>query len=104
MGAIYRQRQTLSYLQDGKPDVRRTSRRIWKMIVPYRWQFIAGTLLLLGGVALGLVPPLLIREIIDNAIPARNISLVLLLGIGMIIFPVVSALLGLLQNYISVLV
>ncbi|HCI80846.1 MAG TPA: multidrug ABC transporter ATP-binding protein, partial [Ktedonobacter sp.] len=104
MGAIYRQRQTLSYLQEGKPDVRRTVRRLWSVVTPYRWKFIVGTLLLLGGVALGLIPPLLIRQIIDKAIPSRNMSLVVLLGVGMIFFPVLSALLGLVQNYISVLV
>ncbi len=104
MGAIWRQRQTLGYLQEGKPNVRRTLRRLWKIITPYRGQFIGGTALLLGGVALGLIPPLLIRQIIDKAIPTHNMQLVVLLGIGMIIFPVLSALLGLLQNYISVLV
>ena len=104
MGAIMRQRQTLGYLQDGKPNVRRTLRRLWKVVTPYRGKFVVGTVLLLGSVALGLIPPLLIREIIDKAIPARNMSLIVLLGIGMIVFPVLSALLGLLQNYISVLV
>ena len=104
MGAIWRQRQTLGYLQEGKPDVKRTLRRLWKIITPYRWQFIGGTLLLLFGVALGLIPPLLIRQIIDKAIPTHNMQLVILLAIGMIAFPLLSALLGLLQNYISVLV
>ncbi|BCL79302.1 multidrug ABC transporter ATP-binding protein [Ktedonobacteria bacterium brp13] len=104
MGAIKRQRQTLSYLQEGKPDVRRTLRRLWKVITPYRWQFIGGTLLLLGGIVLGLLQPLLIRQIIDTAIPTRNMSMVVLLGAGMIVLPILSALLGLAQNYISVLV
>ena len=104
MGAIWRQRQTLGYLQEGKPDVRRTLRRLWKVIIPYRWKLIGGTALLLGGVALGLIPPLLIRQIIDSAIPSRNMALVILLGVGMIVLPVLSALLGLLQNYISVLI
>ena len=104
MGAIWRQRQTLGYLQEGKPDVKRTLRRLWKIVTPYRWQFIGGTILLLCGVALGLIPPLLIRQIIDKAIPTHNMQLVILLAIGMIAFPLLSALLGLLQNYISVLV
>src|SRR5579864_6877564 len=89
MGAIWRQRQTLGYLQDGKPDVRRTLRRLWKVVIPYRWQFVAGTALLLGVVALGLIPPLLIREIIDTAIPSRNMSLIVLLGIAMIVLPII---------------
>ncbi len=104
MGAIWQQRQTLQYLQDGKPDVRRTLRRLWRVVRPYRWQFIGGTVLMLGGIVLGLIPPLLIRQLIDNAIPARNLTLLLLLAAGMIVFPVLSALLGLLQNYVSVLV
>jgi ATP-binding cassette subfamily B protein len=104
MGAIWRQRQTLSYLKEGKPDVRRTLRRLWNVVIPYRWQFFGGTLLMLGGVALGLIPPLLIRQLIDVAIPARNMQLVILLGVGMIFFPILSALLGLLQNYVSILV
>src|SRR5438093_1883098 len=49
---------------------------------------------------LGLVPPLLIREIIDRAIPARNASLLNWLVAGMIGAPLVSGLIGVWTNYL----
>ena len=49
-------------------------------------------------------PPLLIREIIDVAIPQHQIRLILLLGCGLLLFPVGSALLGMGQNYLSIVI
>jgi ATP-binding cassette, subfamily B, bacterial len=56
------------------------------------------------GVVTGLIPPLLIRALIDTAIPQQHIQLILLLGAGLILFPIGNALLGLGQNYLSIVI
>ncbi len=104
MGGIWQQRQTLSYLKNGKPDVPRTLARVWKLLRSYRWQIALTTLVILLGVGVGLIPALLIRELIDTAIPGHNVHLVLLLGLGMLIFPLLGALLGMAQNYLSAVI
>src|SRR5579875_261841 len=102
MGALWHQQRTLGYLSDGKPDTRRTLGLVWQYLRVYRWKLLLGTLVMILGVGTGLVPPLLIRELIDTAIPQRQFGLVLLLGGGMILFPIGNALLGLGQNYLSI--
>lgn len=59
---------------------------------------------MLLGVGVGLIPPLLIRVLIDTAIPQRHLDLVFLLGAGLLLFPVGSALLGMGQNYMSIVI
>ncbi len=99
---LWHQQRSLGYLRDGKPDIRRTLSLVWKALRIYRWQLVLGTLVMMLGVAVGLVPPLLIRALIDVAIPERNVQLMLLLGAGFVLFPIGSALLGLGQNYLSI--
>src|SRR5207247_8923299 len=49
---------------------------------------------------LGLIPPLLIREIIDSAIPRHDRSLLNWLIAGMIGAPLISGLIGVWMNYL----
>ncbi len=104
MSSLWNQQRSLGYLNEGTPDVKRTLRQVWNSLRPYRRQLIVGTVVMLLGVGLGLIPPLLIRALIDTAIPQRNLGLVLLLGAGLILFPIGSALLGMGQNYLSIVV
>jgi ATP-binding cassette subfamily B protein len=50
---------------------------------------------------LGLIPPLLIRDLIDEALPARDIARLNLLALGMIAVPLFSGLIGVGQRYLS---
>jgi ATP-binding cassette subfamily B protein len=105
MGGLWQQRQTLSYLKEGKPpDARRTLARVWNLLRSYRWQMVLTTAVILLGTGVGLLPALLIRALIDTAIPERNFQMALLLGLGMLLFPLLGALLNLAQNYLSALV
>jgi ATP-binding cassette subfamily B protein len=94
----------LRYLQDGAPDIRRTLLRIWQYVRPYRLKLALGTLLLLLGIAMTLIPPLCIRALIDVAIPQHNLPLALELGCGLFLLPIGGAALGLGQNYLSILI
>lgn len=95
MGALLHQQRSISYLREGKPDISRTLALVWQALRVYRWQLVLGTLVMILGVCVGLIPPLLIRELIDTAIPQHDLRLVFLLGGGLVLFPIGSALLGL---------
>jgi ATP-binding cassette, subfamily B, bacterial len=74
---------------------------VWSYAVPYR-RYLLGiliTVLVISG--LGVVPPILIRYIIDDAFVNRDMSLLTLLGAGMLAVPVISALVGILQRWWS---
>jgi ATP-binding cassette subfamily B protein len=102
MGGLRLQQRSLQYLEGGSPpNVWRTFPRAWDCLRPYRRQLILGTVLLLSGVALSLVPPLLIRALIDVAIPQRDFRLAVLLGSGVFLLPLSTALLGLGQNILT---
>ncbi len=50
---------------------------------------------------IGLVPPLLYRDLIDYVLPARDFARLNLLALGMIGIPVVTGLIGVAQRYLS---
>ena len=54
---------------------------------------------------LDLLPPLLLRDLIDNALPQENspgdLRRLTLLGIGMVLLPVISGLVGIWQRRVS---
>ncbi len=77
-------------------------RRIASYFRPYRPAALWIMLCILAGAVLGLVPPLLVREVIDHAIPHRDVrSLAWLVG-WMIAVPAIAGLIGVLQNYLAV--
>ena len=104
MATLWQQQRSMRYLSEGKPDISGTLALVWKSLRGYRRQLVLGTVVTILGVGVGLIPPLLIRELIDTAIPRHDLTLILLLGGGLILFPVGSALLGLGQNYLSIVI
>ncbi|MGH7725359.1 MAG: ABC transporter ATP-binding protein [Candidatus Eiseniibacteriota bacterium] len=77
-------------------------RRIASYFKPYRSSALWITLLILAGAVLGLIPPLLVREVIDRSIPQRDVSQLAWLVGGMIAVPALAGLIGVLQNFLSV--
>jgi ATP-binding cassette subfamily B protein len=76
-------------------------RRVWSYAKPY-WKLVALILVTIMGISLlSLVPPLLIRDLIDHALPDRNVSRLNLLALGMIAVPLINGLLGVAQRYAS---
>lgn len=104
MATLWNQQRSLGYLREGKPDISHTLTLVWKSLRVYLRQLVLGTIVMILGVGLGLIPPLLIRQIIDVAIPQHQIRLILILGCGLVLFPVGSALLGMGQNYLSIVI
>jgi ATP-binding cassette subfamily B protein len=60
---------------------------------------VAATILVIS--LLSLLPPLLMRDLIDRAIPARDLGRLTLLGLGMVAVPLVSGVVGVLQRWSS---
>jgi ATP-binding cassette subfamily B protein len=83
------------------PLDRTTLRRILGCLRPYRRRgaFVLVLLVLVAG--LQMVPPLLIRQVVDEAIPERRLLLLLLLCGGMVAGPLVAGLLQVLQKVLA---
>jgi ATP-binding cassette subfamily B protein len=74
--------------------------RILGYFRPY-WRLWSVVLALLAvSNVLGLVPPLLMRSAVDQAIPSGNLELLVLLAVGMVAFPLFGELLGVARNYL----
>src|SRR5690348_5062895 len=70
--------------------------RVLRMLLPY-WRQGGIILLALSASAIvGMGPPLLIRSVIDDALPHGNSRLLLLLAAGMVAFPLVGGLISVL--------
>jgi len=76
-------------------------RRVLRYGSPHtgRIAVVLATILVISG--LTLVPPLIMRSLIDTAIPDADLGLVTLLGLGMVAVPLVTGVLGVLQRWAS---
>ena len=86
----------------GQPRVDRALlRRVLDYARPY-WHSVLLMLVIIIAISLiGLIPPLLYRDLIDNVLPNRDFQRLNLLALGMIGIPVLSGLLGVAQRYLS---
>ncbi len=75
--------------------------RVAQTARPYWGQAMLMLVAILIVSLLGLIPPLLIRDLIDNALPARDIARLNLLALGMILVPLLSGLIGVGQRYLG---
>ncbi|MGO0576577.1 ABC transporter ATP-binding protein [Ornithinimicrobium panacihumi] len=76
-------------------------RRVLAIFRPHRWSLAAMLVLIVSSSALGLASPFLVKEIVDVAIPDQDVGLLLMLVGAMVGVAVVSAVLGVLQTWIS---
>lgn len=95
-----------SYLQydeeQDRPNIDRALlRRVWSYGRPYRTGLIGILLTILVISGLSVVPAMLIRSLIDVAIPKEDLRRLTLLGAGMILVPLVNALVGVVQRWLS---
>jgi ATP-binding cassette subfamily B protein len=95
-----------SYIRyDEERDRPQVSRSLVRRVVDYArpyWReavFMVGLIILIS--LLNLVPPLLYRDLIDNALPNRNVMRLNLLALGVVGIPVLTGLIGVAQRYLS---
>ena len=88
--------------EQGPPKVDRDLLgRVWSYGRPYMAGLLGvlATIFVISG--LGVVPPILMRMLVDEALPQGDIRLLTVLGAGMIAVPLVNALVGILQRWWS---
>ncbi len=87
----------------GRPRMSKGSlQRVARYFLPYKLDAFWITLCILATSILGLVPPLLVRDVIDHAIPKHDTRLLGTLVALMLAVPAVSGLIGVLQNFLAV--
>jgi ATP-binding cassette subfamily B protein len=85
----------------GRRMNRATLRRVWVWVRPYRRTLIAFLIAVVLDAVVVVIPPLLLRSLIDNAIPEKSRTLVALLAVGAIALAFADAFLSLIQRYYS---
>src|SRR5215212_5011288 len=96
-------RNYIAYDSDkGKPQFSwALIRRVFSYARPH-WKAIAIVLCTIVVTSLlGLIPPLLYRDLIDNVLPHRNFTRLNWVALGMISIPVISGLISIIQRYYS---
>jgi ATP-binding cassette, subfamily B, bacterial len=84
------------------PAVRRANfRRIVGLFRTYRRRLAGVSALIVFSAGLGVVPPFLLREILDVAIPQQDVGLLTILAAGMVAIPIVTGALGVGQTLLS---
>src|SRR5437660_242848 len=94
-----------SYLEEQKKRGRktdsRTLRRVAQSFSPYKIQVVLVLIAILLTTVLGLVNPLLIQRIFDDAIGKRNLNLLIIYVLIMFTTPIVSGMIGVGQTYLN---
>ncbi|MDP8923471.1 MAG: ABC transporter ATP-binding protein/permease [Chloroflexota bacterium] len=87
--------------QDRPSISRAVLRRVAGYARPYAWKIGLMLATILASTGLSLLPPLLIRALVDDALPNRDFTLLNLLAAGMVAVPILSGLIGVAQRYLS---
>lgn len=84
-----------SYIQasDEKPRLSwNLVKRVLQYGKPYRWPIIGSLLAILVYTGVALLSPLILRNLIDYAIPEKNLDRLILAALGLLILPIISGL------------
>lgn len=76
-------------------------RRVLQAFKPYRWQALWISLLLLLTAAMGTIPPLLVRSLVDQGILKHDVHLLVELTALTVLIALFSGLLGVVQSWLS---
>jgi ATP-binding cassette subfamily B protein len=76
-------------------------RRVLRLARPYRKLLVGFVLAVIATAGVAVVPPLLFRALLDDAVPQKDTQLVLALALAAVALAIASALLGLLQRWYS---
>ncbi len=94
-----------AYLEEQKKRGRktdaRTLRRVAQAFAPYKYQVVLVLIAIILTTVLGLINPLLIRYIFDDAIGKGNLNLLIILVSIMFVTPIVTGIIGVGQTYLN---
>jgi len=85
----------------GRKVERALLRRVLGLTRPYRGQLVGFLLSVVAAAAVAVLPPLLFRALLDDAVPNKDVRLVLFLALGAVGLAIASATLSLLQRWYS---
>ena len=85
----------------GRKTDSRTLRRVAQAFSPYKFQVVLVLIAIILTTVLGLVNPLLIRYVFDDAIGKGNLKLLIILVSIMIVTPIVTGVIGVGQSYLN---
>ena len=93
------------YIQYDEQDNPKISTELLKRVAeyarPYKWLLALLLLAIFFSALIGLIPPLLYRAIVDDALAQNNLQLLVILSLGLVIVPLVDGLIGMGQRYLS---
>lgn len=75
--------------------------RVLALFHPYRARIAAVSAIIVFSAIIALASPLLLRELLDHAIPDRDVTLVTLIAAGMIAVAIITNALGVVQTWMS---
>ena len=90
-----------SYIRSGdeKPKVTwALLRRVLGYSVAYRWQLIGMLVLILASSGLSLVSPLIVRDLIDRTIPAKDVQRLIWLALALLAVPALKGVISIYQR------
>jgi len=76
-------------------------KRVLHYANPYRWLIGGMLLLILVSTGLMLLTPLVLRDMIDNTIPAGNVNRLILLAVALLLIPVFTGVINVIQRRIN---
>jgi ATP-binding cassette subfamily B protein len=76
-------------------------RRVLAYARPYRWQIVGMLLAILVSTGLGLLTPLIFRDLIDNTLPNHNVGRLNLLALGLVLIPLANGVIGIAQRKLN---
>jgi ATP-binding cassette subfamily B protein len=75
--------------------------RVLRYARPYWGLLLGGLILILIQTGTSLLQPLLFRELLDNALPNRNVELINVVALGMVMIPIVDNILSVIVRYLN---
>jgi len=86
---------TMNNVQDGKPKITwGLLKRVWGYAHPYRWWILGMLLMTLASTGLGLLTPLILRQLIDKTLPDKDLHSLLWLTIALVMIPLLTGVLS----------
>jgi len=85
----------------GRKVQRALVRRVLRMARPYRRQLVGFLIAVVAGAIVGAIPPLLLKTLLDTAVPDKDVTLVTALAAGAVALAIASATFSLFQRYFS---
>ena len=86
-----------------KPQVtRHLLKRVFRYAIPYRWHIAGMLILILLSTGISLLNPLIMRDLIDNAIPNKDVTHLIWLTLALLVLPLVGGIISIFNRRLSV--